>query len=155
MIPIQNPVWIISFRINSSTGEIFTTKALDYEASRSYILVVQAEDQGLPQSRRTAVDVSINAIDVNDNAPKFFNMQPDVKELENLLACVAYNATVCVLFSLFSFFYALFPSKVGSQAQDFLSLNVLKEFYQNIWIRSCCVNYLYSYLYIRHGKSVR
>ncbi|RMX53126.1 hypothetical protein pdam_00015549 [Pocillopora damicornis] len=87
-----------SKRINSSTGEIFTTKALDYEASRSYILVVQAEDQGLPQSRRTAVDVSINVIDVNDNAPKFFNMQPDVKELENLLACVAYNATELTVF---------------------------------------------------------
>lgn len=80
---------------------------------------MQAEDQGLPQSRRTAVDVSINVIDVNDNAPKFFNMQPDVKELEDLLACVAYNATVCVLFSLFSFFYALFPSKVGSQSARF------------------------------------
>ena len=80
---------------------------------------MQAEDQGLPQSRRTAVDVSINVIDVNDNAPKFFNMQPDVKELENLLACVAYNATVCVLSSLFSFFYALFPWKVGSQSARF------------------------------------
>ncbi|XP_022809062.1 protocadherin Fat 4-like isoform X2 [Stylophora pistillata] len=87
-----------SFRINSSTGEIFTSKALDYEVSRSHILVVQAEDQGLPQSRRTAVQVSINVIDINDNAPKFFNVQPDVKELKNLLACIAYNTTESTVF---------------------------------------------------------
>ena len=52
-------------------------------------------------------------------------------------------------------FTLYFLRRLALKAQDFLSLNVLKEFYQNIWIRSCCVNYLYSYLYIRHGKSVR
>lgn len=51
-------------------------------------------------------------------------------------------------------FTLYFLRRLALKAQDFLSLNVLKEFYQNIWIRSCCVNYLYSYLYIRHGKNV-
>ena len=91
----------ISFRINSSTGEISTTEALDYERFHSHLLVVQAEDRGTPQSRRTAVQVSINVIDVNDNAPKFFETQPDLNTEENNLFCPIYNTTVCICFIIF------------------------------------------------------
>ena len=91
----------ISFRINSSTGEISTTEALDYERFHSHLLVVQAEDRGTPQSRRTAVQVSINVIDVNDNAPKFFETQPDLNTEENNLFCPTYNTTVCICFIIF------------------------------------------------------
>lgn len=94
-------LYIISFRINSSTGEISTTEALDYETFHSHLLIAQAEDQGVPQSRRTAVEVSINVIDVNDNAPKFFEAQPDLNTVENNLFCPTYNTTVCTCLMFF------------------------------------------------------
>lgn len=84
-----------SFRINSSSGVISTGEALDHETFRSHLLIVQAEDKGAPQSLRTAVRVSINVTDVNDNAPKFFEGQPDLDTVENNLLCGTYNITVC------------------------------------------------------------
>ncbi|XP_020621470.1 cadherin EGF LAG seven-pass G-type receptor 2-like [Orbicella faveolata] len=83
----------ISFRINSSTGGISTTEALDYEKFHSHLLIVQAEDRGIPQPRRTAVQVSINVIDVNDNAPRFYETQHDLNTVENNLFCPTYNTT--------------------------------------------------------------
>lgn len=92
---------IIRFGINSSTGEISTTESLDFERFHSHLLIVQAEDQGIPQSRRTAVQVLINVIDVNDNAPKFFETQPDLNTDENDLFCPTHNTTVCICFIIF------------------------------------------------------
>ena len=83
------------FRINSSSGVISTAEALDHETFRFHLLIVQAEDKGVPQSRRTAVPVSINVTDVNDNAPKFFEGQPDLDTVENNLLCGTNNITVC------------------------------------------------------------
>ena len=45
--------------------------------------------------------MSINVIDVNDNAPKFFEKHPDLNSEENKLFCPPYNTTVCICFILF------------------------------------------------------
>ena len=58
------------FRIDSSTGSIFTTKQLDFEQIQSYNIVVMAEDNGLPALSSKASLVIVLS-DVNDNDPKF------------------------------------------------------------------------------------
>ena len=83
-----------SFRINSSSGVISLAEALDHENLLSHLLIVRAEDRGAPQSRRTVVRVSINVTDINDNAPKFFDAQPDMLTVKNNLLCANVTATV-------------------------------------------------------------
>ena len=63
------------------------------------------------------MQVSINVTDVNDNAPKFLNLQPDVNLMENPLSCGTYNTTVCNCFTFTDselcggrFLYGLYPT---------------------------------------------
>ena len=59
-----------AFSIDPSSGEVFTRALLDREERASYILVVQATDQGsTPLSAQ--VNIAINITDVNDNPPVF------------------------------------------------------------------------------------
>ncbi|XP_042226939.1 protocadherin-like wing polarity protein stan, partial [Homarus americanus] len=58
------------FVIHPSTGAITTTKPLDRETQGSYLLTVNARDNGTPQLSDTT-DVEITVVDVNDNAPVF------------------------------------------------------------------------------------
>ena len=59
------------FRIDASSGEIFTTNVSpDFEVYSSYILIVLAVDNGMsPRQASTAVFITI--MDVNDNSPIF------------------------------------------------------------------------------------
>uniref|UniRef100_A0A8C8JQR9 Protocadherin Fat 4 n=1 Tax=Oncorhynchus tshawytscha TaxID=74940 RepID=A0A8C8JQR9_ONCTS len=59
-----------SFSINRATGEIRTTRPLDREKLAQYALKVKATDRG-NSPKSTAVQVLINVLDVNDNAPRF------------------------------------------------------------------------------------
>lgn len=85
-----------SFRINSSTGEIFTNEALDREVLKTHLLIVQARDMGVPQLRSTAVRVSVTVTDVNDNVPRFFEAPPKLNTVKNDLLCGTYNRTVSI-----------------------------------------------------------
>eukprot|EP00058_Branchiostoma_floridae_P003781 XP_002589269.1 hypothetical protein BRAFLDRAFT_130073 [Branchiostoma floridae] len=58
------------FEIDGDTGWIVTNAELDREAHAIYDFNVQAADQGSP-ARTAAARVSINILDVNDNAPVF------------------------------------------------------------------------------------
>jgi cadherin EGF LAG seven-pass G-type receptor 1 len=60
----------MAFAINPQTGAIVTTRALDREATGSYLLTVTAKDGGVPPQSDTT-DVEIVVADVNDNAPQF------------------------------------------------------------------------------------
>ncbi|XP_013386073.1 uncharacterized protein LOC106155684 isoform X2 [Lingula anatina] len=51
-------------------GQILTTGTLDREDTATYNIAVQATDDGSPP-RRTSVDITINVLDINDNAPTF------------------------------------------------------------------------------------
>ncbi|XP_069825372.1 protocadherin gamma-B5-like isoform X27 [Dendropsophus ebraccatus] len=56
-----------TFFINPQNGEIKTKEYLDYEVSRFYEIVVQAEDGG---SLATKAKVLLEILDINDNAPE-------------------------------------------------------------------------------------
>ncbi|XP_077999586.1 cadherin-23-like [Glandiceps talaboti] len=58
------------FVINERTGLITLAEEIDYENSLSYQLNIQAEDGGMPP-REANARVTVNIIDVNDNAPVF------------------------------------------------------------------------------------
>ncbi len=55
-------------------GSVIISSVLDYETVPSYNLIVQAEDQGIPILTGT-MTLTINLIDVNDNAPVFSGTQ--------------------------------------------------------------------------------
>ena len=58
------------FTVNPYTGEITTTKPLDYETARSHTFVVVAQDGGSPVLNGTA-RVEVTLQNVNDNPPRF------------------------------------------------------------------------------------
>ena len=58
------------FRVDSDSGKLFLTGRLDYERQQHYTLNVTATDLGTPP-RSSSIMISINIIDVNDNAPVF------------------------------------------------------------------------------------
>lgn len=62
------------FRIDSSTGEIFTQTKLDREERSKYELVVVASDSSLTNTRTTEVNVILFVNDVNDHPPIFREM---------------------------------------------------------------------------------
>ncbi|XP_078343101.1 uncharacterized protein LOC144628871 isoform X1 [Oculina patagonica] len=61
-----------SFTIDSISGEIFTSSALDYESSSPHLykLKIVASDNGTPR-KSSFVFMYINIVDVNDNCPVF------------------------------------------------------------------------------------
>ena len=59
------------FRIDPSSGNIFTTKKLDRESITTYILEIIAKDKGNPPLESLTLTVSVNVQDDNDNNPSF------------------------------------------------------------------------------------
>uniref|UniRef100_A0A8C6VQJ7 FAT atypical cadherin 4 n=1 Tax=Naja naja TaxID=35670 RepID=A0A8C6VQJ7_NAJNA len=59
-----------SFTIHHTTGEIRSVRPLDREQVGQYTLTVKASDRGTP-TQSAVVQVLINVLDENDNAPKF------------------------------------------------------------------------------------
>ena len=70
------------FEIDSETGLVTTTRPLDRERVDSYLLFIQAVDGGLP-SLSTNATVNVTVLDVNDNAPIFFQPIYELVILEN------------------------------------------------------------------------
>lgn len=85
------------FAIDSVSGEVTLTKPLDYEVMKSYRLVVRAQDGGTPPKTNTTT-LSVNVIDSNDNAPRFYSSQIQETVLEsvsvghNIVRVQAYDA---------------------------------------------------------------
>ncbi|KAL7022348.1 hypothetical protein ACKWTF_012208 [Chironomus riparius] len=85
------------FAIDSMSGEVTLTKPLDYETMKSYRLVVRAQDGGTPPKTNTTT-LSVNVIDANDNAPRFYSSQIQETVLEsvsvghNIVRVQAYDA---------------------------------------------------------------
>ncbi|KAJ7326976.1 hypothetical protein JRQ81_016735 [Phrynocephalus forsythii] len=59
-----------TFSIHHSSGEIKSVRPLDREKVAQYTLTIKASDRGTP-IQSTTVQVLINVLDENDNAPKF------------------------------------------------------------------------------------
>lgn len=85
------------FAIDSMSGEVSLTKPLDYEAMKSYRLVIRAQDGGTPPKTNTTT-LTVNVIDANDNAPRFYSTQLQETVLEsvsvghNIVRVQAYDA---------------------------------------------------------------
>ncbi|XP_067672062.1 protocadherin Fat 4-like [Haliotis asinina] len=80
-----------SFQINSSSGEVTTSRDLDYENDTNHVLLVSAADHGDP-SRTTTVTVTVDVIDVNDNSPKFLSTTDSITVNEGIQPNLLYTA---------------------------------------------------------------
>ncbi|XP_066489731.1 cadherin EGF LAG seven-pass G-type receptor 1 [Tiliqua scincoides] len=72
------------FFIHSTTGAISLINPLDYEAIREYTLRIKAQDAGRPPQINSSGMVSIQVLDVNDNAPIFVSTPFQATVLENV-----------------------------------------------------------------------
>ncbi|XP_076876271.1 protocadherin-16 [Brachyhypopomus gauderio] len=70
------------FSLNPNTGSLSILKALDREEQDSYNLTIIAEDHGTPQHSTTQV-LSVQVIDVNDEAPWFEKTEYEAQIREN------------------------------------------------------------------------
>ncbi|XP_054036153.1 protocadherin Fat 4-like [Dryobates pubescens] len=62
----------LKFRINETTGILYSTVSFDYEKDPTeYQLVIYAEDDGIPEKKRGYCTLVIKIIDVNDWPPVF------------------------------------------------------------------------------------
>lgn len=62
----------VPFRVDHFTGEVETTRTLDYETERRvWRLLVRASDWGSPFRRQSEKVITVNVEDVNDNRPQF------------------------------------------------------------------------------------
>uniref|UniRef100_A0A673HI96 Protocadherin Fat 3-like n=1 Tax=Sinocyclocheilus rhinocerous TaxID=307959 RepID=A0A673HI96_9TELE len=62
----------LPFIINQNTGELTTSKELDFESSlETYVFAVRASDWGLPYRRESEVNVTVQVLNINDNQPLF------------------------------------------------------------------------------------
>ena len=59
------------WEVNHTTGEVHNVGEVDYEAEAHYTLTIMAQDNNVPMTQSTTIDVTINVLDENDNAPKF------------------------------------------------------------------------------------
>lgn len=71
------------FTLNPQTGVFTLTAKLDYEEVQHYILVVQAQDNGVP-SLSTTLTVYCNVLDLNDNPPIFESITYSNEIYENV-----------------------------------------------------------------------
>ena len=71
-----------SFRINATTGNVYTNASLDRENISVYNLVVTATDKGIP-TLRSSVNLTARILDINDNAPTFTQTSYNASVYEN------------------------------------------------------------------------
>ncbi|KAG1680499.1 Protocadherin-like wing polarity protein stan [Nymphon striatum] len=71
------------FRMDGVTGDISVVAPLDYEAFRSYRLVVRAQDGGSP-ARSNTTQILVNVVDINDNDPRFYTTLFQESVMENV-----------------------------------------------------------------------
>ncbi|XP_076877652.1 cadherin EGF LAG seven-pass G-type receptor 1 isoform X2 [Brachyhypopomus gauderio] len=72
------------FYIHSPTGVIDVISPLDYEMIREYNLRVKAQDGGRPPLINNTGMVTVQVVDVNDNAPMFVSTPFQASVLENV-----------------------------------------------------------------------
>ncbi|TKS82972.1 Protocadherin-16 Protein dachsous -like protein 1 [Collichthys lucidus] len=70
------------FSLNPNTGSLSILKALDREEQEVFNLTIVAEDHGVPQLSTSQV-LSVQVIDVNDEAPVFQHTEFEAQVMEN------------------------------------------------------------------------
>ena len=71
------------FEVNEDSGEITVTKQLDHENTKTYRLVIRAQDRGSP-TRSNTTQVIISVDDINDHSPKFYSQYFQEAVAENV-----------------------------------------------------------------------
>ncbi|KAG8453903.1 hypothetical protein GDO86_000505 [Hymenochirus boettgeri] len=70
-----------TFQIDPESGQLTLIRPVDYEASKSYEIDVQAQDMG-PNSIPAHCKIIINVVDINDNKPEInINLMSTAKEI--------------------------------------------------------------------------
>ncbi|EMP25868.1 Cadherin EGF LAG seven-pass G-type receptor 2 [Chelonia mydas] len=72
------------FHMDAQTGSIDVVSQLDYELSKEYTLRIRAQDGGRPPLSNISGLVTIQVLDVNDNAPIFVSTPFQSTVLENV-----------------------------------------------------------------------
>ncbi|XP_067272650.1 cadherin EGF LAG seven-pass G-type receptor 2 [Pseudorasbora parva] len=72
------------FYIDAQTGKLDLVSQLDYEMSKEYTLRIRAQDGGRPPLSNISGLVTIQVLDVNDNAPIFVSTPFQATVLENV-----------------------------------------------------------------------
>ncbi|CAM2107537.1 unnamed protein product [Caretta caretta] len=72
------------FHLDAQTGSIDVVSQLDYELSKEYTLRIRAQDGGRPPLSNISGLVTIQVLDVNDNAPIFVSTPFQSTVLENV-----------------------------------------------------------------------
>lgn len=72
------------FRIGAKMGRLSIASVLDYEEQQTYDIEVQAFDNSRISQRVTSIIVSVNIIDLNDNAPSIIPQSLNVSIPEDL-----------------------------------------------------------------------
>uniref|UniRef100_A0A8B9TRJ8 Cadherin EGF LAG seven-pass G-type receptor 2 n=1 Tax=Anas platyrhynchos TaxID=8839 RepID=A0A8B9TRJ8_ANAPL len=72
------------FYIDAQTGALDVVSPLDYEASKEYTLRIRAQDGGRPPLSNISGLVTVQVLDVNDNAPIFVSTPFQATVLENV-----------------------------------------------------------------------
>lgn len=70
------------FRIDTFTGHIYVASELDRERTNQYIINITVYDLGIPHKMSTH-NVTVNVLDVNDNAPHFTQLSYSLHLPEN------------------------------------------------------------------------
>nr|XP_027794365.1 protocadherin Fat 2 [Marmota flaviventris] len=70
------------FTVHPQKGELQVAKALDWEQTSSYSLRLRATDSGLPPLHEDT-DINVQVVDVNDNPPRFFQLNYSTTVQEN------------------------------------------------------------------------
>ncbi|XP_038519511.1 LOW QUALITY PROTEIN: protocadherin Fat 2 [Canis lupus familiaris] len=70
------------FTVHPKKGELQVAKALDWEQTSSYSLRLRATDSGRPPLHEDTV-IAIQVVDVNDNPPRFFQLNYSTSVQEN------------------------------------------------------------------------
>ena len=71
-----------TFSIEPASGILYVAKALDRESKSTFLLEIEARDNGLPW-RRGITSLNVGVVDVNDCTPKFSSPSYNVSVLEN------------------------------------------------------------------------
>ncbi|XP_043843520.1 protocadherin Fat 2 isoform X3 [Dromiciops gliroides] len=71
------------FTVHPDKGELQIAKHLDWEETSSYSLTLRATDSGQPALYQD-VEVDIQVVDVNDNPPRFFQLNYSIVVQENV-----------------------------------------------------------------------
>uniref|UniRef100_A0A3P9M048 Cadherin EGF LAG seven-pass G-type receptor 2 n=1 Tax=Oryzias latipes TaxID=8090 RepID=A0A3P9M048_ORYLA len=72
------------FYIDAQTGKMDLVSYLDYEANKEYTLRIRAQDGGRPPLSNISGLVTVQVLDVNDNAPIFVSTPFQATVLENV-----------------------------------------------------------------------